>query len=415
MNNFVLVAGNLHIEYRRGDSGDSGIFVAERLDIVKRIGGATRTSRFEASVYDLFKLTLADEEVDYELKITVRVLGVSHGEFRARDVLRNTVVEDNSARGGLNYTRMFRSVGQRYFTSYVNFILTPELFGLISHQSFVGRRINVRLVVISRYRFGRISALFYEFARNDYIFKFSFRSRINSVLIGFRYDAFIAFYDIRGNEFDILFVIEETVVLKNVFGFSFVIIFALFFSRNGKVIATENHILRGRHNRLTVGKLQNVVGSKHQESRFRLSFDGKRNVNCHLVSVEVRVERAANKRVKLDCSAFDEDRLESLNGETVKRGSAVQKNGVILDNVFENIPHAGFHSLDHSLRALYVMASVVFHKFFHNERLEKFDRHLLGKTALIKFEFGTYDYNRTSGIVDTFSEKVLTETTLFTS
>ena len=114
-------------------------------------------------------------------------------------------------------------------------------------------------------------------------------------------------------------------------------------------------------------------------------------------------------------ATLNEDRGECLDTESVERRRTVQQHGVILDNVFENIPNAGFHSLDHSLRALYIMTSVVFHKFFHNERLEKLDRHFLGKSALIKLELGSYDYNRTTGIVYTFSEKVLTETTLLTS
>ena len=88
---------------------------------------------------------------------------------------------------------------------------------------------------------------------------------------------------------------------------------------------------------------------------------------------------------------------------------------MIFYDVLENIPHARFHSFDRSLRALDIVANIEFNEFLHNERLEKFDSHFLRKTALIKFKFGTDDYNRTTGIVDTFSEKVLTETSLFTS
>ena len=60
------------------------------------------------------------------------------------------------------------------------------------------------------------------------------------------------------------------------------------------------------------------------------------------------------------------------------------------------------------------MRKTFFNKLFHNERLEKLYSHFFRKTALIYFKFGSYDDNRTSGIVDTFSEKVLTETSLFT-
>ena len=322
-NDLVLVAGNLHIENRRGDSGDCGILITERLDIVERIGGATRTSRFKASVDNLFKLTLAYEEVDYVLKVTIIISGISHGEFRARDILRNTVVEDDSARGGFDDSGMFRPVRQSYVTSDVNFVLTPELFGLVCHKGFVGRSVNVGFVIIGNNRFGRIAALFDEFARNDDFFDCSLRSRIDSVFVGFDNDASFGFDYVGRNKSDFLFVIEESVVFKDVFGFSFVVIFSFFLSRYGEVITTENHILRRRHNRLTVGKFKNIVGSEHKESRLCLSLDGKRNVNSHLVAVEVGVERAADERMKFDRSALDKNRLERLNGQTVKRRRAV--------------------------------------------------------------------------------------------
>ena len=99
----------------------------------------------------------------------------------------------------------------------------------------------------------------------------------------------------------------------------------------------------------------------------------------------------------------------------MKRRRAVQKHGIIFDYVFENIPYFGFHSLDRSLRALYVMALILLYEFLHYVGLEKFDSHFFGKTALIEFKFGTYDDNRTTGIVYSFTEEVLTETTLFTA
>lgn len=61
------------------------------------------------------------------------------------------------------------------------------------------------------------------------------------------------------------------------------------------------------------------------------------------------------------------------------------------------------------------MAKVALDELVHNEGLEEFKSHFLWQTALIEFEFRTYDDNRTTGVVYTFTEKVLTETTLFTA
>ena len=98
---------------------------------------------------------------------------------------------------------------------------------------------------------------------------------------------------------------------------------ALFTALDGKTVRADNHILRRGHDRFAVGKFQNIIGGKHQKSRFRLRFDAQRKVHGHLVAVEVRVERSADERGDLNGSAFDQNGLERLNGKPVQRGSAV--------------------------------------------------------------------------------------------
>ena len=182
-----------------------------------------------------------------------------------------------------------------------------------------------------------------------------------------------------------------------------------------EVVGTDNHILRRRNDRFTVAELEDIVGGKHKESRFDLRRYRKRNVHGHLVAVEVRVERRAYERMKFDGSAFHEHGLESLNTQSVKGRRAVQKHGMILDDVFENVPYLGLHSLDGTFRALDILADTHFDELAEHEGLEKFERHFLRKTALIKFKLRSYDYNGTSGIVHALTEQVLTETPLLTA
>jgi len=56
------------------------------------------------------------------------------------------------------------------------------------------------------------------------------------------------------------------------------------------------------------------------------AFRRERDVNGHLVSVEIRVERGADQRVNADGLALDQHRLERLNARGA-RGSAVEQNG----------------------------------------------------------------------------------------
>ena len=114
------------------------------------------------------------------------------------------------------------------------------------------------------------------------------------------------------------------------------------------------------------------------------------------IAVEVGVERAAGKRMKFDCATFDKDGFKRLNTKSVKRRSTVQKYGVILDDFFQNVPYLGFHRLHKAFRTLDVMADVAFHKFVHYERLKQLNSHFFGQTALIKFQFRSYDDNGTT-------------------
>src|SRR5579862_394801 len=179
-----------------------------------------------------------------------------------------------------------------------------------------------------------------------------------------------------------------------------------------EVVETENHVLGGHGDRLTGGRRKNVVRGQHQHAGFDLRFRRQRNVNRHLVAVEVGIERGADQRVNLDGLAFHEHRLECLNAETVKRRSAVQQNGVILDDFFEDVPNDRLLLLDHFLRLLdggdiaRLLEPVI------NKRLEQFESHLLRQAALVQLEFGADHNDGTSGVVDALAEQVLAEASL---
>ena len=91
----------------------------------------------------------------------------------------------------------------------------------------------------------------------------------------------------------------------------------------GQVVDAEHHILRRHRDRAAVGRLQEVVRREHEEAALGLRLDRERQVDCHLVAVEVRVECGTNERVKLDCLTLDQNRLEGLDAEAVQGGCTV--------------------------------------------------------------------------------------------
>src|SRR5260370_10037152 len=174
----------------------------------------------------------------------------------------------------------------------------------------------------------------------------------------------------------------------------------------GQIVDAEDHVLRRHGKRQAVGRRKNVARAEHEHGRFNLRFGRKRDVHGHLVAVKVRVERGADERVDADGFAFNENRFERLNADTVKRRGAVEHHGMFADNVFQDVPNDGFLLLDHFLGLLDGGAMALSFELVIDERLEELERHLLGQTALVELEFRADDDNGAAGPVHTLSAQV---------
>ena len=116
----------------------------------------------------------------------------------------------------------------------------------------------------------------------------------------------------------------------------------------GQVVGTDDHVLRWRDERTTMGGAQHVVGRQHQDASLGLRLGRQWQVNSHLVAVEVGVERGAYQRVNLDGFTFDQDWLERLDTKTVQRRCTVQHDRVFLDDLGEDIPHFALATFNHA-------------------------------------------------------------------
>ncbi len=180
----------------------------------------------------------------------------------------------------------------------------------------------------------------------------------------------------------------------------------------GQVVGAEDHVLRGRRQRRAVCGGQDVVGGEHQDARLRLGLCRQRQVHCHLVAVEVGVERVTDERVDLDRLALDEQRLERLDAQAVQRGRAVEQHGVLVDDLLEHVPDLADHRVDHLLGRLDVLRGLALDQAGHDERLEQLERHDLGQAALVQLEVGAGDDHRAPGVVHALAEQVLAEAPL---
>ena len=138
----------------------------------------------------------------------------------------------------------------------------------------------------------------------------------------------------------------------------------------------------------------------------------KRKMDGHLVAVEVRVVRRADERMQVDRFAFDQDRLEGLNAETMERRCAVEQHRMLANDFVENVPDFRTNAFDHALRALDVVRLAAVDELLHHERLEELERHLFGQAALVQLQVRADDDDRTARVVDALAEQVLAEAAL---
>ena len=155
-----------------------------------------------------------------------------------------------------------------------------------------------------------------------------------------------------------------------------------------------------------------LLRRQHQHRRLDLRLGRQRDVDRHLVAVEVGVERRADERMDPDRLAFDQHRLERLDAEAMQRRRAVQQHRVLADDLLEHVPHFGTLQLDHLLRLLDGGDEAALFELVVDERLEQLERHLLRQPALVQLQLGADDDDRTAGVVDALAEQVLAEAPL---
>ena len=118
--------------------------------------------------------------------------------------------------------------------------------------------------------------------------------------------------------------------------------------------------------------------------------------------------------MQLKGTAFYQHRFKCLDTQTVQCGRTVQQNRMVMNDIFQSIPYFCGSTVYHLSGALDIGNDLCIDQTLQYEGLEQFQCHFLRQTALIHFQFRANDDYRTAGVVYTFPQQILTETTLFT-
>ena len=215
----------------------------------------------------------------------------------------------------------------------------------------------------------------------------------------------------RGVDVELLFVVSDTCLLWPVEDEPFA---AGAFTELGDVIESEHHVLRGHGDGGAVGRVEDVMRSEHEHLRFEHGLVAQRQMDSHLVTVEVGVESGTGQGVELNGFPLDHLRLEGLDTKAVKRRSTVEEHGMTLHDVFKDVPHDGLLTIDNLFGRLDCLDNAALDELTDDEWLIEFGGHVLRQTAFVHLQLGANDDDGARRIVDTFTEQVLAEASLLT-
>ena len=132
----------------------------------------------------------------------------------------------------------------------------------------------------------------------------------------------------------------------------------------------------------------------------------------HLIAVKVRIKCGADQRVQLQGLALDENGFKGLDSQPVQGRGAVEKDRVFFDDFVQGVPdfrnfalHHFFGALDRGYQA-FLLEPII------NKRFKKLQRHLFRQSTLMKSQIRSYRDNGTTGIINPFSQQILTKTSL---
>ena len=186
------------------------------------------------------------------------------------------------------------------------------------------------------------------------------------------------------------------------------------FKAFGQIIQPQYHVLRRYRDRRTVGRVEDVMRSQHQQLGFQNGRVAERHVNGHLVTVEVGVEGRTYQRVQTHGLTLDEFGLERLNTQTVQGRGTVQQNGVPFHDIFKDVPDNRVFAFHNLLGRFHGLDDAALQQLADDERFEQFGRHVFRQAAFVHLQIRPYDDNRTARIVHTLTQQVLTEAALLT-
>ena len=404
---------DFHVGYTNGNCASCGVFEALSLDFIKNFGGFCYAVCTDTFCNDFFKNLFSCFFCDFKVKQLIRIASVHETE-----VLRNAFVEDKSTNCSINCLVLHYAINF-FVYSYADWLVQSNNFCIVSKKSLVfGRECfhcdmliccDEHIVFLNTLdcigvgEFNRL--IFSDFAvikgSNCFIGSFEFLHCETNDVCDFALFAFFNF-DNFGNTDFIVIICFNSFFSTCEFKFAVCNFRSLSNSKlcfafcNCEVEASENHVLCRNGYRVTVLRFEQVVCRKHKETCFSLSFRRKRKVNSHLVTVEVGVVSCTYKRMKSYCTAFNKNRFKRLDTQSVKCRSTVKEHRMFFDNFFKYIPYCFVRTFYFFLSIFYVMSTAVINKLFHNERLEQLKCHFFRKSALINFQFRSYNDNGTT-------------------
>ena len=137
-------------------------------------------------------------------------------------------------------------------------------------------------------------------------------------------------------------------------------------------------------------------------------------MDCHLIAIKIGIKSSTNHRMNLNRFSFYQQRLESLNTQSMQSRRPVEKHRMVFNYLLKNFPYFGTLLLNHFLCCFYCSRIALVFQSIEYKRFEQFQGHFFWQPALVKLQVRSHHDDRSSRIIHAFSQQVLAKTTLLT-
>ncbi|OAD21979.1 hypothetical protein THIOM_002238 [Candidatus Thiomargarita nelsonii] len=106
-------------------------------------------------------------------------------------------------------------------------------------------------------------------------------------------------------------------------------------------------------------------------------------MHSHLITIKIRIKSRTHQRMQLNSLTLNQNRLKSLNPQTMQSRRTIQHHRMLPNHLLQNIPNMTLLNLNHTLSGFNRGHNPFRFQLTKHKRLKQFQGHFLRQATLM--------------------------------